>query len=77
MRAEFGQTSYPIITLRWVKESNGTAYVIFENIRSDNWRSDLVEETPTKGTTPAQEKPRDKSGEKPPTSIPKRAKIVK
>ena len=77
VRAEFGQTSYPIITLRWVKESNGTAYVIFENIRSDNWRSDLVEETPSNGTTPAQEKPRDKASEKPPTSIPKRAKIVK
>lgn len=41
-RAEFGATSYPIVTLRWIKEKDGSAYVVLTDIVADNWRSDNV-----------------------------------
>ncbi len=77
VRAEFGQTSYPIVTLRWVKETNGVAYVVLEKIRSDNWRSDIIDSQSADAAPPVQEKPQDKSAETPAESAPKRAKIVR
>ena len=40
VRSEFGQTAYPVVSLRWLKEKNGTAYVLLDDIVSDNWRAD-------------------------------------
>jgi len=77
VRAEFGQTSYPIVTLRWVKETNGVAFVVLEKIRSDNWRSDILDSQPAEAEPPVQEKPQDKSAETPAESAPKRVKIVR
>ncbi len=39
-RAQFGSTSYPVVSLRWVKEKNGSAYVTLYEIVADNWRTD-------------------------------------
>jgi hypothetical protein len=41
-RAEFGFISYPVISLRWVKEKNGAAYVKLFQIVADNWRTDAT-----------------------------------
>lgn len=77
VRAEFGQTSYPIVTLRWVKETNGVAYVVLEKIRSDNWRSDILDEEPAEVPDSVEEKPQDKSADKPSESATKRTKNIK
>ena len=74
VRAEFGQTSYPVVTLRWVKETNGTAYVILEKICSDNWRSDILDEPSSEAAPAVEEKPQDKSAT---PSAPRRARIIK
>lgn len=39
-RVDWSNLSYPVVTLRWVKEKNGTAYVTIMGVVSDNWRSD-------------------------------------
>jgi hypothetical protein len=41
-RAEFGFVSYPVISLRWVKEKDGSAYVTIYQIVADNWRTDAM-----------------------------------
>jgi hypothetical protein len=39
-RGEFGFVSYPVISIRWVKEKKGDAYVTLSQIIADNWRAD-------------------------------------
>ncbi len=41
-RKEFGYVSYPVVSLRWVKEKDGTAYVTLFEIVADSWRSDAT-----------------------------------